>query len=113
MLSVYIHHVAKSDEERDPHDHPWDFISLVLKNGYTEKVWDSKDRNSFKTFVRNPGKIVYHKVSQFHQLKLNSEGAWTLVVAGRRKHNLWGYLTENGWVDNVTYRKQKNSKNLA
>ena len=26
----FLHHIVRSDDDRDPHDHPWDFTSLIL-----------------------------------------------------------------------------------
>jgi hypothetical protein len=35
-ISARIHHIASPDLDRDMHDHPWNFASLVLSGGYTE-----------------------------------------------------------------------------
>ncbi|MUL47579.1 hypothetical protein FZI85_25020 [Mycobacterium sp. CBMA293] len=36
VLNVYIHQFLRSDDDRALHDHPWWFVSLILKGGYTE-----------------------------------------------------------------------------
>jgi hypothetical protein len=33
---VKLHHILRSDEDRDCHDHPWSFLSIVLRGGYWE-----------------------------------------------------------------------------
>jgi hypothetical protein len=33
---VKLHHILRSDDDRDLHDHPWSFLSIVLKGGYWE-----------------------------------------------------------------------------
>lgn len=33
---VKLHHILRSDDDRDLHDHPWSFLSIVLKGGYFE-----------------------------------------------------------------------------
>lgn len=112
LFSVYVHCISKSDEDRDPHDHPWWFASLVLKGGYTERVWTA-DGKVKGDFTRKVGAITTHPTTEFHQLKLLGSEAWTLVLTGRRIHEPWGYLTKNGWMDHLTYRKLKHSKNEA
>lgn len=37
LLNVYLHKIARSDDDPDPHDHPWSFVSLILKNGYMDQ----------------------------------------------------------------------------
>lgn len=37
-FSIYIHHILKSDEDKDPHDHPFNFSSLILSGAYQEMV---------------------------------------------------------------------------
>lgn len=112
FFNVYVHCVSKSDEERDPHDHPFWFASWVLRGGYTERVWDQAG-NFLGEFTRKPGRLVTHPTTEFHRLRLLGNEAWTLVVTGPRTHEPWGYLTKDGWVDHVTYRKQKHSQNVA
>ncbi len=36
---VYVHFIYREDLDRDPHDHPWTFWSMVLRGGYTEEVY--------------------------------------------------------------------------
>lgn len=35
-LNVYVHKFLRSDDDRALHDHPWWFVSLVLRGGYLE-----------------------------------------------------------------------------
>jgi hypothetical protein len=105
-FNIYIHHVARSDEEKDPHDHPWWFASLILRGGYFEDVWTGDKYNHKINF---PGSLVVRKTSQFHKLRLmGGAPAWTLVLTGPKNH-FWGYKTEDGWVDHVTYRQMKDA----
>ena len=34
--SVKLHHILRSDDDRDLHDHPWSFVSVILRGGYWE-----------------------------------------------------------------------------
>lgn len=37
FLKIRLHHILLSDTEC-PHDHPWDFVSIILKGGYREQL---------------------------------------------------------------------------
>lgn len=94
----FLHNIRKSDDDRDPHDHPWDFVTMLLSSGYHEEVWtpSSKGPGSpigmmrwthwrpwFST-LRNPATHV-HKV----QLPENKT-VWSFVrVTGRKRK--WGF----------------------
>lgn len=40
---IRIHEILRSDEDRDMHDHPYDFVSIMLKGGYIETAHMSHD----------------------------------------------------------------------
>jgi len=105
-FNLYVHQIARSDEERDPHDHPWSFASLVLRGGYHEKLWKV---DAYEEHDHRPGSILFRSSHDFHRIRLYGEAAWTLVLTGPRTHDLWGYRTAEGWVDHLTYRKQKHA----
>lgn len=106
-FAIYIHRISKSDMDKDMHDHPWRFISLILKGSYSEAC---KYYPDFKTIIKNtytPGCLVTHQAEDAHQLTLLTDVVWTLVVTSGRSR-LWGYQTSSGWIDHQTYRKLKN-----
>lgn len=110
FFNIYVHNVARSDEEKDPHDHPWSFVSLILKGGYREQVWT---KGVMRTVVNTPGHLVIRRTTDFHKLTLLGDSAWTLVLTGPKVHALWGYQTAMGWIDHVNYRKRKNALRMV
>lgn len=102
-----IHQIFRSDEDADPHDHPWDFTTVVLRRPYLNESWgwDGNRRRGPSISmmpwlwpVRRPAEHT-HRVLRLPHL----EGpTWTLVLMSpmRRK---WGFLTEKGWVYWRTY----------
>jgi hypothetical protein len=36
---VYLHHIVRSDDDPDPHDHPWGFLGFILKGGYLDQSY--------------------------------------------------------------------------
>ena len=103
---VKLHHILRSDEDRELHDHPWNFTSILLWEGYHEV-------NSIPGHVGLPdwprrhraGTVIRHKATDAHRLILDAP-AWTLVFVGGKKR-VWGFHTDRGWVDFKTYLNQK------
>jgi hypothetical protein len=106
-FALYVHNVAQNDEDKEPHGHPWWFASLVLAGGYFEDLWRDGRHLHRCNF---PGSLVVRKTTDFHKLRLIGGSAWTLVLTGPRSPGLWGYLTDEGWVDHKTYRARKNAQ---
>lgn len=96
---VYIHKFLRSDDERAPHNHPWWFVSLVLKGSYLEYTDAPLNPHLRKRFS-----FAYRPLSTFHRVALpngfrkqsfdvGSYGpvpCWTLVVTGPDVRG-WGF----------------------
>lgn len=116
-FNIYVHYIAKSDEDKHMHDHPWDFISIILWGGYAEilkKVWwkttNEIEKIEYNVKTYKPISIIHRPANDFHQITL-LKPTFTLVFTGPRKRT-WGYLTVSDWtgykwIDNVTYRNMK------
>lgn len=92
---VYLHHIRKSDEDRHLHDHPFNFLSIILWGGYREwtgphGVWYGKNMPLRKRFV-------FRKATDFHRLELSEGPVWSLFIAGRRIKE-WGFDVDGKWV---------------
>lgn len=98
FLSIYIHTFTQPDKDKYEHDHPWDFLLLILKGGYREQSNNIKNR-------RNPGFLKFIKAEHRHKIvELNEIKSISLAICGERKRE-WGYHTDSGWVSNIDYRK--------
>lgn len=88
-ISVFLHHLMQSDEDRALHDHPWSFITILLSGGYwehtqTERLW----RRRFS--------ILYRPAEWQHRLEL-PKPVWTLVIKFRSRRE-WGFIMpQTGW----------------
>jgi hypothetical protein len=106
-FGIYLHYIAKADEDKHPHDHPWSFWGIILKGGYIEEfyswvTWPQPQLNS--NFA---GMSFYRRASgEYHKINTVVRPTWTLVFHGPKKPT-WGYMTEAGWMDNQTYREEK------
>lgn len=96
-LSIKIHRIMRTDEDRCEHDHPWWFIRFILWGGYTEQI-------NGKLRQRKPWRPwafwrIYPCLPSFrHRItKLPRKENWSLVICGRNKGD-WGFFTKKGWV---------------
>lgn len=81
--SVRVHHWISSDDDRAFHDHPWDFITFVLKGGYTDSNTEGKQH------LKAPA-VQYRSALHQHTVFPDKGGAWTLVFTGP-KIRPWGF----------------------
>lgn len=83
---LYLHKIFRSDDDPDPHTHPWDFRTFVLKGAYLDEGyefegtwndgqrWDGRDEILRAPATRKRGRWHIHKVKL-----LDEKPAWTLV----------------------------------
>lgn len=110
-FAIYIHQILKSDEDLHFHDHPWHFASFILRGGYKELATFPPKWDKVRTTYALEGSLVKHNAVDAHKLTLMTPEVWTLVFTSGRAR-VWGYQTENGWVDFKTYRELKNAGQL-
>lgn len=108
--SIYLHNITNSDLDIDPHDHPWDFSSLIIKGSYSEvSRYPIDDYKVDYTKVYKPGMVNTKKTVDCHKLTLLTPSVWTLVFVGKRKHD-WGYQTAKGWVHHKEYNRLRRER---
>ncbi|MCG7592439.1 hypothetical protein [Mycobacterium sp. PSTR-4-N] len=104
LLNVYVHKFCRSDDDRALHDHPWWFVSLMLRGQYDEVTNAGTNR-------RRAGSIAYRPAEWRHRVQLLGhyvtpyrpsddptgwsdhwveQPCWTLIVTGRRVRT-WGF----------------------
>lgn len=119
LFSVRVHHIRLPDEDRWPHDHPWTFLSVILRGGYRES-WCTPETFQFgmPRSVPNPHwgqdqwvgfarrhvrRFSFHRATDLHRITefdRGSKGAWTLILTGPEGRE-WGFRTDEGWVSRV------------
>jgi hypothetical protein len=115
-FGLRVHNIVRSDQDRELHDHPFWFISLVLKGGYIEETPDGLKK------YYGPGSVLMRSAAALHRLDLTKNlvreqisiyhsdviekevPAWTLVIRGPKVRQ-WGFLTPDGWVPSHAWRK--------
>lgn len=89
---LMLHHIVRSDKERDLHDHPWPFWTLCLRGGYIEET--EKDGTKISHVA---GQLKYRDATFKHRIDRILGECWTLVLTGRVVRE-WGFYTERGWI---------------
>ncbi len=99
-----LHHILRSDNERDLHDHPFSFFTLLLTGSYLEILPDSGGVGTVPVHRRRFS-LRFVPAERPHRLVL-TRPVWTLVLAGPRSRP-WGFfvggLTRKHWVDHEAY----------
>ena len=100
--SIRVHRWIRSDDKRYFHDHPWPFITVVLKGDYTDVSPSSggyAGRNGYFTLHNKEivlkenlsfGTIKYRKSNHKHYVEVPKNGCWTLLFCGRPNRK-WGF----------------------
>ena len=94
-MQICIHVFHRSDFD-DMHDHPWNFLSIILWGGYLEETMGYKRRRQRKRVW--PGMFLFRRATHRHRVVLkNEKKAVSLVFMGPYIRE-WGFFTRNGWI---------------
>lgn len=88
--SIRLHHWLGRDDDRAKHDHPWWFITLVLRGWYI-------DASPGKNRVISAGDIRFRPALHRHTVIPARAGCWTLVLTGPEKRD-WGFWPDGKFV---------------
>lgn len=114
--SYYLHHILRSDRDRNLHDHPFDFYTVILWGGYWEHTGHEYESLNHATGQmekrlhvvrkwRGVGTVIKHWAEDAHRLELPpGRTAWTFFIRGPRRRE-WGFHTDAGWVQWDEYEK--------
>lgn len=94
-FSIRLHHWFHSDDNRNTHDHPWNFYTLILKGSYL-------DESPSGTQKVSAGHIYYRSAEHAHWVHLNKGRVWTLVLTGPKVRR-WGFWIKGKWTKAYKY----------
>ncbi|MES2004303.1 MAG: hypothetical protein V4450_07265 [Bacteroidota bacterium] len=94
FFSIKIHKLMSSDSACD-HDHPWAFITFLLKGGYVEYTPTGSKVYSRFSLLYRPAKYV-------HRLEIH-QPVWTFVITFKKVRQ-WGFITPRGWIPFYEYK---------
>ena len=115
MFGIYVHDIEQPDPGLDLHDHPWPFVSIILRGAYTEQHGDTRFASALAylvdqfpvadaRFTRTWRRWSAHRIrmTEAHRIISCEPGTRTLVIRGRKTRR-WGFYTPTGWVDQTSY----------
>lgn len=89
LFSLRLHHWVASDDNRALHDHPYWFITFILKGRY----YDVTEKKVEKMSV---GTLRYRRRRHTHTVMLQpNEECWSLLLTGPKIHR-WGFHLPDG-----------------
>lgn len=109
-FALYLHFIFEPDLDRDPHDHPCNFWSMILRGGYQEHIYQTKNlrAHNWSAAVKRwgVGSLHYVPVNVAHQIVSLRPRTVTLCWFGRRQR-LWGFWTPSGFVTAKDYARSE------
>jgi len=104
LFSVRVHHFYRSDDERAFHDHPWWFVTLVLKGGYTDvsscpvchghgvyEQWCDHCGGTGQVLDHlGRGQVRFRPALHQHTVRTDPGGVWTVILTGPNVRT-WGF----------------------
>lgn len=103
--NVFLHCILKDDEDAVLHDHPWEFLTLLVKGAYREITFASPavahaSRDASATdmahHTRHAPAFAMHRARYAHRIDIVRSPAWTLVITGPTRRP-WGFFRKEGW----------------
>lgn len=101
---VYLHHIKRPDADLDMHNHPWAFVGIVLKGGYSEfrSQGDFRPQTHVTHRPFRPWRFTLKDWHRIDQLQDSRKGSWSLILVGPRRR-VWSFLTPKGEVPWTEY----------
>lgn len=93
-FAIRLHRWEKSDDDRAFHDHPWWFLTLVLRGSYVDVSPAGRD-------LLTVGCVRFRSANHRHTVEIQKPGTWTVLITGRPLRR-WGF-----WVDGKLLRRDK------
>ena len=84
--SIRLHHWLASDDNRNPHDHSWSFITLILRGRYFDAtpVWGKDGKLRKWDYVESKaGWLYYRNRDHVHYVAIiPGEECWSILLTG-------------------------------
>ena len=100
---LMLHWFLPGRAERDCHDHPRDFLTLVLWGSYTDTRRDGKVDHVHAPTIR------WRRAEHAHATQAGPYGCLTLALFGRRRRR-WGFWRAGSWWPWQDYEREFGSR---
>lgn len=105
-FAILVHKIMRSDEDKELHDHPWGFLSFIVRNGYIEETPGGR----FKRI--RPFSIIFRPAVWRHRVIIpdGNGPAWSIVFTGKKSKS-WSFFDQAGkgtpWRDFLKAKCEK------
>jgi len=100
--AIYLHKILQSDDKGRPlHDHPWNFVSILVKGRYTEI---SKRGRTLRSWLNASHAEGAHRVELFER-DGKEIPVYSILIRGKTIRE-WGFHTKNGWQSWKEFNKE-------
>jgi len=106
LFAIYLHDIYHDDTDRDPHNHPWTFLSIVIGgDGYIERVYPDPTK-PWTSITKTHKKFSIHKMGRVsaHRITYAADGLKTLIITGPRRAS-WGFFVDGKYIDWKDYER--------
>ena len=101
-FAIRLHNWLGDDDHRAYHDHPYWFLTIVLKGGYTDVSPAANPEHTHEIFDKlYAGSIRFREAHYKHSVQGVVPGTWTLLITGKPSRR-WGF-----WVDGKLIKRDK------
>lgn len=103
LFGIYLHKINTPDPRDTLHDHPYNFVSVILRGGYIEYTVKPKEYSLWsyivsRTQLHTVTRVNIKRATDLHYIhRLLRVPTWTLMFVGRRQRE-WGFVDHNGWT---------------
>ena len=97
LFALRLHLWVASDDARALHDHPYWFITFILKGSY-------EDVQEKQTEIMKPGTIRFRRASHRHTVKLLTPSCLSFLISGPPLRT-WGFWPNGKFVRREKYFK--------
>lgn len=99
--SIRIHHILTKDHDRHPHDHPWQFRSIILSGWYREER--IMPNGEPRVITRMAGDTYTCSQGEYHRIiEISPEPLFTACIIGRKQAK-WGFMVDGQHIDSHEY----------
>ena len=97
-FGVKLHWFWAPDPDTCCHDHPWWFVSILLRGRYEElRQWFSPGGEVYREerTERGVGSVVYRDLEAVHRITSVRKGTLTVILNGPKRKS-WGFYEQSG-----------------
>ena len=106
LFSIYIHILYHGDPVPHLHNHPFNFLCLVLFGHFSEEI-NKKTKYPYHRFF---GEFYKIKLKDFHRIKEVHKKSALLILTGPKKKSTWEYKVNKKLIDYTVYNNQQKLK---